>query len=521
MRRIALCTVSLLFVCALVAVPAPASAAEPGDNVTIYHTNESDFDGAAAVESSIENGPAHSAESMLVNETLILAIESRRLAADLDDRSGTPTERFFAALDGEAELGAKEGVLAPNTVVSDVSVPQEKATVYRSGTTTFLIIDPSNLRTSYGDEKKRPVSAGVLRFAFGYDQTGDLDDWPRVSLREERAHFSDDVRKLPTATTEIRFDVDVTPVNTVDVHLHLGTGETRTKTFDSESLHWASFDLSDVPNGTSYRLELVHDGTTIETQSGQVTDLEATVEDVRFLEQGNESVLNATATLSHGGDIYVLDDHGDQHARTDLSPGDRTELTVRLDDLDEYDDELTVHAGRADAPDEHYPGHDPIATVDLDDGTVSLTEPTVENARVTADGTGLAVNATATFPSDGTVYVLDQDGDLLGEASAPGGEKTDVSVPLDDLDDWDGDVTVHVTDSDSPDHPQADPVAELRIPEDEADDLSDANPSTNGSNASDDEPKSTNTESESIPGFGAQSALVALVAGALVARRRR
>lgn len=529
MRRFALCTVSLLFVCALVAIPAPASAAEPGDNVTIYHTNESGFDSAVAVESGIDSGSIHRGENMLVNETLILAIESERLASDLDERDGTPTERFFAALDGEATLGALEGQYTPETKVYDLSITPRNTSVYRAEETTYVLVDTDTIRAYDDDGESWKISGhALLNFAFGYN----LDDddpykWPSVTAYEVPAHFYGEHDRLAASTVRPDLDVQVAPERSAEARLHLGDDETRTA--DVADGRDPTFDLPDVEPGTPYRLELVHDGEIVETQTGQVAELNASIEALRVDDGGDDPVLKATVDLSHGGTVYARDEGGEYLSGADVAPNESTDVSLRLDDVNDWNDTITVHVERGDRFEAHYPDHDPVATFSIDDGTATRV-PTVnetsngaavENVRVAEADGGVTVNATASFPSGGTVYVLDREGDLFGEVSVPAGDEADVSVPLDGLDDWDGYVSVHATDGDRDRHPDDDPVAAIQLSEDEVAALTTAESPENGSNGSDDGDEGSPSDGDSIPGFGAVPALFAFVAAALVACRRR
>lgn len=63
-----------------------------------------DFADVGAIETARENGSLKPAERMVVGEILVVEIESTRLERDIDNRTGTTTERFFATLEDEATL---------------------------------------------------------------------------------------------------------------------------------------------------------------------------------------------------------------------------------------------------------------------------------------------------------------------------------------------------------------------------------------------------------------------------------
>lgn len=83
---------------------APASATDDRANVTLYHAAADDFEDAAALEAAIDDGQVVRRQAIPRNDTLVVAADSERLATDLDEREGTPTERFFDATEDDFEF---------------------------------------------------------------------------------------------------------------------------------------------------------------------------------------------------------------------------------------------------------------------------------------------------------------------------------------------------------------------------------------------------------------------------------
>ena len=106
MHRLALYSMVVTFVgSALLAGPVTTVAANYDDaNVSVYATDV-DLDGAGDIEAAIENDTASTPQNVLIGNSLIVAIDSERLAEEIDEANGpTTTERFFAVLKGDPEL---------------------------------------------------------------------------------------------------------------------------------------------------------------------------------------------------------------------------------------------------------------------------------------------------------------------------------------------------------------------------------------------------------------------------------
>lgn len=411
MRRTALLACVALAACAGVLVPGLAAAdntvvcgAELGsgqsttvsasDNVTLYHAPETELDSAAAIESSIENGTIQSDDEMIRGETLVAAIESERLAADLDERTGSTEERFFAALEGDANLRVVKPSMGACDPRVDVSITPENTTVYRSGATTYLVVDTGELTTSSGE---RLFDRTRLSIDFSYGTPAGINHDGDVDLYDERAAFIDLGETLPTAPVQIGVDENIEPERSTEIRLHLQGGETYTDVAGNATWDHGSgvaFDLSDVDPGTPYRLELVHDGDVVSTHTGRVTDLEATVEDVRATKIYGELAINATVRLSHGGTLEARDERGNRVGfAVRVQPNETTNVTIPLTDLGEDDDLVRLRPERRYVDGASYPGVEGVEfTVDngtlvrSDDSDGSRTNATDGDAGTATDG---------------------------------------------------------------------------------------------------------------------------------------
>lgn len=164
-RLIALAALAALFVPAL----ATGGAAAEGGNVTAYRASEITLGGAGA----IEDGRLQSADNVVVGDTLVAVVDDERLAATLNASEGLPTDRFFAALAGDADFRILQ--TNPTTMRPRMVAPlgPDNVTVYRAGTRTYLRIDTGDLTFRFrgsGNVGEATIHGGE-RFAleFGYD----------------------------------------------------------------------------------------------------------------------------------------------------------------------------------------------------------------------------------------------------------------------------------------------------------------------------------------------------------------
>jgi hypothetical protein len=144
-------------------------------NVTLYDAGNATFGGADAVEAAIENGTVDRADRMVVGETLVVAIESERLAASMAEPDGSTTERFLDVLDGEGGFYVVQTNNSPMVTRTFTTVGPANLTVYRDGTTVYAVLDTGDLvfRKAVNDTATRRVeSLREDRFAvsFGFDR---------------------------------------------------------------------------------------------------------------------------------------------------------------------------------------------------------------------------------------------------------------------------------------------------------------------------------------------------------------
>lgn len=173
----------LIALCLLMAsTVASASATVTSDagNVTVYRATDGDFDDAAAVEAAVENGSISPTDAMVAGETLVVGLDSERLADSLAAGNGSTTRRFFDVLDGEAEFRIVQTNMDSHSPPKAPRLGPDNVTIYRDGTTTYVVVETGALEfPRYLTEKDTYEPAGLSdgdRFAveFGYD----LDDVP-------------------------------------------------------------------------------------------------------------------------------------------------------------------------------------------------------------------------------------------------------------------------------------------------------------------------------------------------------
>lgn len=141
---------------------------------SLYDAENVSFDDAATVERAIENGTLDPAGTVTPGDALVVAIESPRLVASMDDHEGSTTDRFVAALDGEADLRIVQ--TNPNTMVTRTyaSVGPANVTAYRDGSTVYAVLDTDEMvfrKEMAENETRRVDSFRWDRFAidFGFD----------------------------------------------------------------------------------------------------------------------------------------------------------------------------------------------------------------------------------------------------------------------------------------------------------------------------------------------------------------
>jgi len=153
--------------------PTPHSTPTGNGTVTLYDADSKTFAGAAAVDLAVRDGRLDEPGTMTVGETLVVAVESERLTAAMDDRSGPTTQRFLAALDGETDLYVVQTMPTPMVTRTYARLGPRNVTAYRNGTTVYAVVDTGELAfVKRGDEDTlRQESFDDEQFAvdFGFD----------------------------------------------------------------------------------------------------------------------------------------------------------------------------------------------------------------------------------------------------------------------------------------------------------------------------------------------------------------
>lgn len=154
---------------------------ETRDNLTVYRAANANFQSVASIEEAISNSTAESAGTVAVGDTLVVAIESGRLAATMKTINGSTTARFFTALDGEAEFRIIQTNPTTNANRKFAMVGRENVTVHRTGTTVYVLVETENLTVKYRRVLRETQFYSGERFAvqFGYNLS---DTWSRGTV---------------------------------------------------------------------------------------------------------------------------------------------------------------------------------------------------------------------------------------------------------------------------------------------------------------------------------------------------
>lgn len=344
---------ALVVLLVLQAGPASGVVAADGGNVSLYRAQEATFDDVAAVEAAIANGTVEPAGGMLVGETLVVVVRSDRLAESMAAGNGSTTRRFLDAVDGEATFHVEQTDPPVERPAKVASVGPANATALRSGSTVYVLVDTGALAFRYGEDgEPTPVRDGDRFTAiFGYDDEHATEP-PEVALYGARAEFFDHRRNEPLAPGVVNRTVVVNIEPDDAVVARLALGGDRTLVAPVEPVTWSgfqgvTFDLRGVEPGTDFTLELVHDGSVVERYRGAVVEPRARVTNVTLTRVETDHVVTrdgervtetitdhtavgATARLSHGGKLVVLDGSCEQVGVQWLDPGNETRVSIPL-----------------------------------------------------------------------------------------------------------------------------------------------------------------------------------------------
>ena len=277
-----------LLVAGLVVTPGSAAPITPDEtpvdtreatdhsaNVTLYDAGNGSFEDAAAVETAIDDGRVTEPGEMAVNETLVVVIESDRLASAMDDHDGSTTDRFVAALNGPADLYLVQ--TNPTTMVTRTFalVGADNATAYRNSTTVYALIDTGDVvfRKERTNGTHAVDSLYEDRFAvdFGFDlyeppwePPGDPPWGPTFVLSDER-FVTPTPEPMPTRTPTD----SPTPMQTTDPPRSTGpstpTADIQTDTGKTATLSETSPSPSANGSGTPTTLHRDGSGFTVGT----------------------------------------------------------------------------------------------------------------------------------------------------------------------------------------------------------------------------------------------------------------
>lgn len=352
-RGAALLAGAVLVVVALQAGGA-AAATEDG-NVTLYRGQDGDYADVDAVEAAIANNTLEPADELVVGDRLVAVIESDRLSDTMAGGDGSTTDRFLAALDGDATFRLDQTNPTPQKSRKVASVGQENVTVHRAGTTVYVLVDTAALEFTYGSTDGRPAQVrDGNRFAvtFGYDLDEDDVSGPSVDFYTTTAEFVFQERREPLAPEVVNRAVRVNIEPDEGVVARLTLGENRTVPIPVEPVAWSGFpgvslDLRGVDSGTPYVLELVHDGSVVDRSNGTVLEPEARVANATVTEVTTDHIVtedgqrvtetihdhtavNVTVNLTHGGQVLVFNETCEQVGSQWVEPGVETRVSVDL-----------------------------------------------------------------------------------------------------------------------------------------------------------------------------------------------
>lgn len=308
----------LLFATLLFVGIGPVSADNSIDNVTVYSADVEGFDSTSEIESAIENGTLEVREAFLRESTLVVAIESHELAAEVQRGNGTTTERFFEAMaDGRFLIGQTDNYMERDPIV--IRLGPANATAYAGTERVYVGLDESEFQYVRDLEDRHPVDTPRTSAEFvvdvRYNGTAEAAFSQLFRLIDEQAAFSDSQRfdALPSAVFSRTVEISQSTNERVEVVLNLDDGTTYYRTIDAneaDSSGTIYLDLRNVSEGTPYTIRLRYDGDVIDERRGRVVDEVAVAKNVTVSHQSDALELTFDATLSHGGRIEVLNDRG-------------------------------------------------------------------------------------------------------------------------------------------------------------------------------------------------------------------
>lgn len=322
----------------------PVVATETAANVSVYNAGENAPKDLVAVRSGIQNGSIAPAEEVYIDEYLLVVIESPRLADSMANGSGSPTDRFLSELAGPATFRLVQTNPTPMKNRKIARIGPKNTTVYRSGNSTFLLIDTGTLDFRYRTVNRSAEIFGSEEFAveFGYD----LPELPRggtydaaspvIDIDPYRGEFHTAgywYEPLPPEWVEITVDVEIAPEHQLSVRIRTDGDRSRSvevAVTGPPEIQSVWLDLREFEPGNDYVLELVHDGRVIDRFNGTVRTPQATISEASVVELANQTAVRMTATLSHGGKVQVLNESCEVLGTEWVEPGENQSVQVEL-----------------------------------------------------------------------------------------------------------------------------------------------------------------------------------------------
>lgn len=327
----------------------PAGAVEDGDveNVIVYRLSSlGDMDREAFL-ADLENGSIAPAERVVIGDTLVVPIESDRLADSLGSGNDSHTARFLDTIETNATLRIEQTNPSPQRQPKLARLGPENISVSTNGSTTYVFVNTSTLQFGPEGNPDAGVSDiyGGERFAvlFGYDMAAnpDMSEYegvPVVEFHPSRATFYDNAwyDPLPPERVDLPLLVHVPPTQSLTVRVSLPENRTITTSgpIEETGLDDVPVNLRDVDPGTAYELELLYDGSVIDRYTGTVREPNATLSNVRLTTIGNQAAVKLTANLSHGGGVVALDQHCQNYGLEYVDPGTDQPMAIALYDRD-------------------------------------------------------------------------------------------------------------------------------------------------------------------------------------------
>ncbi|MDY6819662.1 MAG: hypothetical protein SVG88_13465 [Halobacteriales archaeon] len=383
---------------------ATATSTTSNTSVSVFRTDHTGFGTVGAIEAGIENGTIEPAEKVIIGETLVVEIESDRLARSMAALDGSATEQLLRSLDGPADFRIIQTNPPPQRNAKVASIGPANTTVHRAGSTTYVLIETDALTFRYPGDNRRTEIRGGEEFAiqFGYNLTGistnETDSaGSQVEFYPFKSRFVTNgysYTPLPPEWVKLAVRVNTAPAESLAAKLTIEDHRTRTIPISPDETPGTAeiwVDLRGVTPGTDYVLELRHDGEVTDRYTGTIQQPHAQLRDIELTEVTTEltvtddgervtkeindhTAVQATVMLSHGGKLRVFDSDCTEIGSKWIDSSTKTRVTVPLwngsqpvRDVDRSDYGVRIQTLRNQgAATALYPGPDGRSTINLD-----------------------------------------------------------------------------------------------------------------------------------------------------------